>query len=187
MVKLYLSEIEGAEDKRKFEQIYQNYRQRMFSVAYGILHHKEDAEDAVADACEVILKKLDAIRDVCSDETWGYLMVIVKNKAIKIYNKNKKRKDRVSEDYNLIMEMTEDIKDVESGILKKELSDTLAHMLLELPERIRMVIYLHYCREMSYADIGKELDMTESNARQIARRGRKMLESKLREKSGFYE
>ena len=92
MVKLYLSEIEGSEDKRKFEQIYQHYRQRMYSVAYGVVHNSDDAEDAVQDAFEVILGKLDIIRDVYSDETWGYLFVVVRNKAIKIYNKNKNRK-----------------------------------------------------------------------------------------------
>lgn len=187
MVKLYLSEIDGAKDKRKFEQIYQNYRQKMFSVAYGILQNKEDAEDAVEDAFEVILKKLDVIQDIYSDETWGYLLVIVRNKAIRIYNKNKKRKERISEDFDLMRELSDEIQDVESKTLQKELSDIVAHALLELPERCRTVIYLHYCEEMSYADIGRVMDTTESNARQIARRGRKLLECKLREKSDIYE
>ena len=187
MVKLYLSEIEGSEDKRKFEQIYQHYRQRMYSVAYGVVHNSDDAEDAVQDAFEVILGKLDIIRDVYSDETWGYLFVVVRNKAIKIYNKNKNRKDRISEDYNLLADLTEEVQDVESHVLQNELSDMIAHCLLELPERCRTVIYLHYCNEMSYADIGKVLDITESNARQIARRGRKLLEGKLKEKSDIYE
>ena len=118
MVKLYLSEIEGSEDKRKFEQIYQHYRQRMYSVAYGVVHNSDDAEDAVQDAFEVILGKLDIIRDVYSDETWGYLFVVVRNKAIKIYNKNKNRKDRISEDYNLLADLTEEIQDVESHVLQ---------------------------------------------------------------------
>lgn len=84
-------------------------------------------------------------------------------------------------------DLTEEVQDVESHVLQNELSDMIAHCLLELPERCRTVIYLHYCNEMSYADIGKVLDITESNARQIARRGRKLLEGKLKEKSDIYE
>lgn len=95
MVQLYLSEIIDSQDQEKFEKIYRHYEQKMFSVAYGILRNVQDAEDAVQDAFEALAGNLSRIegQDVYSRETWAYLMVIVKNKAIHIYNKNKKRKE----------------------------------------------------------------------------------------------
>ena len=47
MIAMYMSFIDSEDDREKFEIIYHEYRKRMFSVAYSILHNNEDAEDAV--------------------------------------------------------------------------------------------------------------------------------------------
>lgn len=187
MLTLYLSEIDEEQNKKKFEMIYRHYEQKMFSVAYGILHHRENTEDAVHDAFEVIMRKLDIIENVYSKDAWNYIMVIVKNKAIRIYNKNKKRDEVMTDDFNLLTDLSDEIMNVEAQIEHKELSDIVACMILELPERCRDVLYLHYYNELSYADIADVLDTTEANARQIARRTRKILAEKMIERGLKYE
>lgn len=181
MVQLYLSEIIDSQDQEKFEKIYRHYEQKMFSVAYGILRNVQDAEDAVQDAFEALAGNLSRIdgQDVYSRETWAYLMVIVKNKAIHIYNKNKKRKEAAAGDFNLLEELADEFQDIEGEIEQKTFANAIARMVLELPERCRMVLYLHYYNDMSYVEIGRTLGMTESNARQIARRARKIMEKKI--------
>lgn len=180
MVQLYLSEIIDSQDQEKFEKIYRHYEQKMFSVAYGILRNVQDAEDAVQDAFEALAGNLSRIegQDVYSRETWAYLMVIVKNKAIHIYNKNKKRKEAAAGDFNLLEELADEFQDIEGKIEQKTFANAIARMVLELPERCRMVLYLHYYNDMSYVEIGRTLGMTESNARQIARRARKIMEKR---------
>lgn len=181
MVQLYLSEINDFQEQEKFEKIYRCYEQKMFSVAYSILHNVQDAEDAVQDAFETLAENLGRIakQDVHSRETWAYLMVIVKNKAIYIYNKNKRRQEKTAGDFNLLEELADGLQDIEGKIEQKSFANAIARMVLELPERCRMVLYLHYYNDMPYAEIGKALGMTESNARQIARRARKMLEKRI--------
>lgn len=181
MVQLYLSEIIDSQDQEKFEKIYRHYEQKMFSVAYGILRNVQDAEDAVQDAFEALAGNLSRIdgQDVYSRETWAYLMVIVKSKAIHIYNKNKKRKEAAAGDFNLLEELADEFQDIEGKIEQKTFANAIARMVLELPERCRMVLYLHYYNDMSYVEIGRTLGMTESNARQIARRARKIMEKKI--------
>lgn len=181
MVQLYLSEIIDSQDQEKFEKIYRHYEQKMFSVAYGILRNVQDAEDAVQDAFEALAGNLSRIdgQDVYSRETWAYLMVIVKNKAIHIYNKNKKRKEATAGDFSLLEELADEFQDIEGKIEQKTFANAVARMVLELPERCRMVLYLHYYNDMSYVEIGRTLGMTESNARQIARRARKIMEKKI--------
>ncbi len=181
MVQLYLSEIIDSQDQEKFEKIYRHYEQKMFSVAYGILRNVQDAENAVQDAFEALAGNLSRIdgQDVYSRETWAYLMVIVKNKAIHIYNKNKKRKEAAAGDFNLLEELADEFQDIEGKIEQKTFANAIARMVLELPERCRMVLYLHYYNDMSYVEIGRTLGMTESNARQIARRARKIMEKKI--------
>ena len=181
MVQLYLSEIIDSQDQEKFEKIYRHYEQKMFSVAYGILRNVQDAEDAVQDAFEALAGNLSRIdgQDVYSRETWAYLMVIVKNKAIHIYNKNTKRKEAAAGDFNLLEELADEFQDIEGKIEQKTFANAIARMVLELPERCRMVLYLHYYNDMLYVEIGRTLGMTESNARQIARRARKIMEKKI--------
>lgn len=186
MLAFYLSEINKEEDKRKFEKIYLCYGKEMFVIANKILNNKENAEDAVQDAFVVIMRKLDLIDDVYARETANYVRVIVKNKAIRIYNRCKKREVLV-DDYNFLSNLSEKFPNVERQIEEKELVDILNSMILELPDKYREVLYLYYYNEVSYADIADVLDTTEANARQIARRARKILEEKMMERGLGYE
>ena len=77
MLALYLNDISEQQNKDKFEEIYELYEQKMYAIAYKILRHKENAEDAVHDAFEVIVKKIDDIGDVHASKTWHYIQVIV--------------------------------------------------------------------------------------------------------------
>lgn len=44
---IYLQTIDTAEDRSKFEQLYEQYKQLMFYTAFQILKRPQDAEDAV--------------------------------------------------------------------------------------------------------------------------------------------
>ena len=44
---VYLTTIETPDDRSKFEQVYQTYKDLMFHAANRILHNPHDAEDAV--------------------------------------------------------------------------------------------------------------------------------------------
>lgn len=187
MLALYLNEIREDYNKKKFEEIYHLYEQKMYKIAYSILKQKEGAEDAVQDAFEVVLKKLDKIEVVDSKEAWNYILVIVRNKAIAIYRKNQGRKELVTDEFDLLDELKDEIQELEACILQKELSDVIASMILKLPERCQEVMYLHYYEERTYVEIGEIMGMTTENARQIARRGRKVLLEKMKAKGIEHE
>ena len=50
MLVYYLQMLDTPEEKIRFEQIYLKYRGLMYQVADGILHNRQDAEDAVHNA-----------------------------------------------------------------------------------------------------------------------------------------
>ena len=58
---VYLTTIETPDDRSKFEQVYQTYKDLMFHAANRILHNPHDAEDAVHQSFLSILKHLDKI------------------------------------------------------------------------------------------------------------------------------
>ena len=116
MLTLYLTEISEQQNRDKFEEIYTLYEQKMYVIAYKILRHKENAEDAVHDAFEVIVRKIDEIGDVRAQKTWNYIQVIVKNKAIRLYNKSKNKREFVSDDINFLIDIQDYCEDVETSV-----------------------------------------------------------------------
>ena len=61
MLYFYISMVETPEEKTKVEQLYLNYRQTMYHVAYQILKDSFEAEDAVHGAFLRVIKNLDKI------------------------------------------------------------------------------------------------------------------------------
>ena len=60
---IYLQTIDTAEDRSKFEQLYEQYKQLMFYTAFQILKRPQDAEDAVHHAFLSIAENISKISD----------------------------------------------------------------------------------------------------------------------------
>lgn len=50
MLYIYLSALDTDEEKDYFEELYLQYRHKMYGIAYSILHNEQDSEDAVHQA-----------------------------------------------------------------------------------------------------------------------------------------
>ncbi len=61
---IYLQTIDTAEDRSKFEQLYEQYKQLMFYTAFQILKRPQDAEDAVHLAFLSIAENISRISDL---------------------------------------------------------------------------------------------------------------------------
>ena len=59
---IYLQTIDTAEDRSKFEQLYEQYKQLMFYTAFQILKRPQDAEDAVHHAFLSIAENISIIK-----------------------------------------------------------------------------------------------------------------------------
>lgn len=179
MLMLYLGSIETQEDRDKFEKLYVHYEKRMFAVSNKILNNEQDAEDIVHDTFQTLIENLDKINEIYSHKTWSYIVTIVKNKSINLYRKKARHGSVAFEEENILEQLFE--KSLEEEIEAKNLKTKMAYFILKLPDRCRYVLYLHYYNGCSYAEIGKILEMTEANARQISRKARKMLETMIKE------
>lgn len=71
MLVYYLQMLDTPEEKVKFEQIYLKYRGLMYQVADGILHNRQDAEDAVHNAFLRIIKKFSRFQNTPAMGTDG--------------------------------------------------------------------------------------------------------------------
>ena len=72
------------------EACYRLYEQKMYYVAYSILHDEGKAEDAVQDAFLKLMKHEVQFDRADSDDCKRYIITVIRNAAITIYNKTKK-------------------------------------------------------------------------------------------------
>lgn len=91
MFLMVVSMADSPEDKRKIEKLYEKYHKLMYVIAYNILKHREDAEDAVIESWEKIIRHLDKINEIDCQETKSFFVIVVERTAIDYYRRNKKR------------------------------------------------------------------------------------------------
>ena len=128
----------------------------MYYIANNILHNQADAEDVVHDAFVTLCNNLDKVDPGFGKKTWSYVAIIVKNKAINLYNK-KKRQAQVVENRE-IWEMQEVFDTgLEERVLRKEQQDLMTALLMEMREPYRSVMILQYYHGLSAEEIGAQL------------------------------
>ena len=161
---IYLQMIETPEDRSKFEIIYEEYRDMLYTRANGILHNKMDAEDATHQAFVKIAENIKKISDPRCPKSRSYFVIILEHAAIDIYRAKKKRGTvrLIPESVGLAVEYTG--------------NNELARCLAKLPDRERHILLLKHYHGYSLKEIAKMLNLSLSNATKIEQRARAKLE-----------
>ena len=142
-----------------FSRLVLEYMPNLYRLALGILHNREDAEDAVSEAVLKAYEKLHTLRKTERFQAW--IMQIAANEAKRIYAKNK----RVSPVENM-EEYMPDFRDE-----YHELWD----MVMELDIVYREVIILYFYERFSIKEIGEILHIAEGTVKSRLFRGKKQL------------
>lgn len=169
MIALYLSQVDGENDKDKFERIYLRYKGLMLSRAYEILHDKELSEDAVHNAFVRILNNLDKIGEVESPRAKGFVMIVLENVSKTMYIKRKKEN---------VFELEENIpesSDIEADTEAKLTAEFIAEKIALLPEAYREILVLKYLNDLNDNDIASALGISPTAARKRLQRSRERL------------
>ncbi len=174
MLSLYLSILDTVKEKNCFLELYDLYRQDMYKTAYYILKNHHEAEDAVHEAFMIIMKNLNKINEINCPRTRGYLIIIVKNVALKKYNKNKKT------EYIDDKDVFEDT-DIEEQVLSEIGYEKISEMMLLLPENYYQILYLSVYMGFDIKEISENLGITYENAKKRLQRAKLKLKKMLEE------
>ena len=157
---IYLQSIETEEDRSKFTEMYIEYRGLMYHVAYEILKHEQDAEDAVHQAFLKVAEHMEKVDEPISLKTKSYVVTIVENRAIDVC-RIKARHAEVP--YN-----------AETVGLQVEYTGPLglARCLARLSPKYREVLILKHRHGFSNKEVAKMLSMSESNAIKLEQRAK---------------
>lgn len=169
---VYLQMIDAREDRSKFVRVYERYKRLMAAVAYDILKDRDDAEDAVQEAFFAIAKNFSKISDVDSNKTRNFVVIIVRNKAINIYNANKARGGAAFDEAYV------------DRAFPPPGDGSVGDAMARLPGRYRDVLYLKYSCGYRSKEIGELLGLSGGAVRQELMRAREALRKEL-EKEGI--
>lgn len=179
MLGFYLALLDTAEDKSRFEELYLTYRQDMYKTAFAILRSPQSAEDAVHEAFIIVIGKLNKISEINCPQTRAYLIIIVKNLALKMYNESKK----------VIIENIDETEisdgtDLEADIVSKLSAEELKELLLKLPEQYYQVLFLEMYMELSISETAESLGISYDNAKKRLQRAKRCFVKMIKEHYG---
>lgn len=172
MINIYLSVLETAEDKEQFGDLYIKYKQKMYAVAYSILHNVEDSEDAVHEAFVAIANNFEKIKNFSCQEKERYIVIIVRNVSINIYRKNKKNSEHLTE-------LNDNQPTVNINFFEDIDRDALIQTISNLPLIYKDILFLYYVNQYTTKEISKMLNISMDTVWKRIERAKKLLKQEL--------
>ncbi len=134
------------------EEIYTQYRDKVFGYVRNHVNSPEDAEDITSDIFVKIYSKLDTYDESkASLSTWIYSMT--SNTVIDFYRTN-----------HVHSEIPEDLSDegstIEDEVLNNESLELLADALSKLPQELMDIIVLRYYKGLTLQDIAVKMNLS---------------------------
>ena len=147
----------------KMDAVVDTYAVMMHGVAFRILNDDQDAEEAVATALEKIFRNIDKISDVSCPQSRGYIVTIIRNTSIDIYNRNKRCR-------TVGLEFVEGLSSAAAD------GGDLARCIDRLPEREKRIIILRYHYGYTEAEAAKIMGLSVAAAKKLRQRAKAKLE-----------
>ena len=144
-------------EAQSFAILAERYRTKAIRIAYGILHNRADAEDAVQNAFIRIYGSLNRFRGVSRFSSWLYRIVV--NESLRF------RSTRLETDE--IVEIPTEDADIERIVLVRK-------CLASLPETYRTVLALRGLEELAYEEIAEILGLPVGTVRSRLHEARRL-------------
>lgn len=142
-------------------ELFDRYGDMVYRIALSYLHTPQEAEDAVQ---TVFLKLLENDMVLYPGRERGFLAKITVNHCKNIYNAAKRR-ELISLDETILLTQPED--------------RALFHAVMELPEKYRIAVCLHYLEGYSFREIASFLKISSSAVSMRIHRARAILKKQL--------
>lgn len=169
-------------DSELINELFAKYRQTMFKIAFGILHNKSDAEDAVQNAFLWIINNIDKIAQIPCYERGFYFAAVIEHISINLINKQKRHP---SEDIEAHPDLVSD-QSVEEQVSENITIQEIEQALEELSDRDYSLMYLSLFKQMKHKEIAEALNIPEKNINVYIERARKRL-IKILKKRGIVD
>lgn len=155
----------------EFRQLYNTVFPILYRVAYRVAGSAEAAEDLCQDAFFKLYEKNMVFPSMDDAKFW--LIRVVKNAALN-YAKRKERERFVYQ--KAFREDARTTRTGEEELVRKETAEEVNAALMELPEKMRIILILTENTELNYKEIGRILGISEGNVKIRVFRAREKLQ-----------
>jgi RNA polymerase sigma-70 factor (ECF subfamily) len=159
-------------DKAAFEKLLAPYLPKLYNLAYHLVQHRDDAEDAVQDTAIKAFRSLKGFREEADLGTW--LSRILRNTILDEVKRAVRRHEEATE---TLPEKAEHI--TEPGMERQELKDVIMTFLSELSDKLREPVIMYDLDGYSYEEIATILDINVGTVKSRLSRGRMALRDRI--------
>lgn len=181
-----------AGDEKAFERLMTRYERQVYRLAFSLLRHKEDAEDAMQETFIKLWRVLPTYRYECS--LLVYVLRITRTVSLDIERRRERRRANetsltVEDDTGESVEREIADEDVSSrpdlAFERAERIRMVREAIEELPEEHRQIILYKDIQGLSYAEIGAILGLGEGTIASRLARARENLKKILKKRKIF--
>lgn len=181
-----------AGDEKAFERLMTRYERQVYRLAFSLLRHKEDAEDAMQETFIKLWRVLPTYRYECS--LLVYVLRITRTVSLDVERRRERRRANetsltVEDDTGERVDREIADEDVSSrpdlAFERAERIRMVREAIEELPEEHRQIILYKDIQGLSYAEIGAILGLGEGTIASRLARARENLKKILKKRKIF--
>jgi RNA polymerase sigma-70 factor, ECF subfamily len=155
-------------DDQAFREMVERYNARIYSLSYGVLRNREDAEEATQDAFLTLYRKIDTFDESKKFFSWFYRVAL--NAA---YSRARRRRPAAAtvplDDFaprlsdrrlGTTAEYLAWVEGTEDEVIARDLADRAEAFIDELPPPYRDAIWMVDVEEMKPSDVAEILEIS---------------------------
>jgi RNA polymerase sigma-70 factor, ECF subfamily len=160
------------------ENLVQQHARLVYRIAYAVLRHHHDAEDATQETFLRVLRYSRKLAGVEDHKTWlariAWRVAIDRNRQL-----GRKREMPLYDPEQPLPEVASSDAAADEALQGAQVSDVLELMIASLPEKLRQPLILSTIEKMSPREVAVTLGINEAAVRSRVFRARQILREKL--------
>jgi len=167
-------------DQQAFMTLVESYKNMVFRMCYGILQHKEDAEDISQEVFIQVLHSAPTFRNESKISTWLYRIAV--NKSINFLNKKKKFSFLENIENTFIYNENQQLSTSENHT--DEDVESIKHQILyaaleKIPPNQKAAFLLNHQEGLSYNEIAEVIGISHAAVESLIHRAKVNLYDKI--------
>ncbi|MDP5276987.1 RNA polymerase sigma factor [Chengkuizengella axinellae] len=168
-----------------YSLLVERHKNYIFTLIFQMIGHRETAEDLSQEVFIKLFRTLASFQGNSKFKTWLYRLTV--NLVID-HRRSQKKKSVVAWVDELKDKLfTDSSEEPEAKALVKEKQELVHQLINDLPDKYRIIIYLHHLREFSCSEIAEIMQIPTKTVETRLYRGKKRLKQKWMEVDSYVQ
>src|ERR1051325_3734782 len=159
------------DDQQAFDELYQKYYERVYSICFRMTQNAFESEDLTQDVFIRLFQTIGSFRGESAFTTWLYRLTV--NLVLMHFRKRKRRRDQINENGELQSYIVPGSQDPERMRIVDRI--LLSEVIAKLPEGYRQAIILHDIEGLEHKEIAEMRGRSVGTSKSQLHKGRAML------------